>query len=438
MMNSLSLPAGPSFLKTLSIMRDFRRGNIDALDALHERYGAICYLPAPIGAFVVFAPDLMAQVLQQEHLRFTKSKNYAELKYILGEGLVTSEGTAWIAQRRQLAKLFQSATLAQYAEHIGPVIAAWADEVFEHASTGPLDVSEALARLAVGLSCSLLFGETALHESNHLRTSLEIASQAAVERIYAVLRLPRWIPFRRHTQEREARAALNDFLERQMQTVPEGRSCGLNMLRSIEPKLTQEEMRDQLITLLVAGQDTMLAALSWLIHCLASRPALQEAIRLEAVSTSGSSRLEQLEQMPLARSCVLEALRLWPPIPMIARSPNADVLLGDFIIPKGSVVLCAIRSMQRSSALWCSPLSFEPTRFHGQNEPQGFAAFGRGPRRCIGEKLAMYELISALSAVLLRGTIASTDARDPIANTTIAMKPKHGVRVVLTRHVQAH
>jgi cytochrome P450 len=437
MMKPRTRPAGPGLLQTLSIMGAFRGGNIDALDALHERYGALCYLPAPMGAFVIFAPELMAQVLQHEHRNYTKSHNYAQLKYVLGEGLVTSEGAAWVSQRRQLAKLFQSSSIAGYAEHVEPVIAAWAEEVFAEQPRVAFDVSDALARLAVGLSCSLLFGETAVHETHMLRVSLDVASQAAVERIYAVLRLPRWIPLLVHKQEREARNALDGFVERQVRMVPEGRLCGLTMLRSIEPKLTKKEMRDQLITLLVAGQDTMLAALSWLINCLASRPELQEAIRIEAQKAASSTPSARLDRAPLARSCVLEALRLWPPIPMIARSPNADLQLGDVVIPKGSVVLCAIRAMQRSSTLWSSPLSFDPTRFRNESEHQGFAAFGLGPRRCIGEKLALYELVSVLSALLLRGKITSTLTRDPIAHTTIAMKPKHGIAVVFTRHPPA-
>jgi cytochrome P450 len=429
-------PAGPGLLETLNLMRLFRKGNIDALDALHDRFGAIAYLPAPINAYVVFAPELITRVLQRDYRSYKLSKDYSQLEFLLGKGLVTSDGDAWLTQRRQLAKMFQGDVITDYLKQVQPTINGWADNLFVTRAGTPFDATNAFGELAVSLSSTLLFGYATDAGDADLRAVLDVASLAAVRRIYALARVPRWVPTRANRNEHAARQRIVRYVNNRRLTVLPGSMCVVNALEMTSPALSAMAFRDQLVTLMVAGQDTMLAALSWLVHCVSLRQDLQLAIRQEAQRAPSSNETDAHNHMPTARRCVLEALRLWPPIPIIARTPNTAVKLGEYAVPQGSVVLCALRAAQRSPAHWQRPLTFAPERFGPERGSANLLAFGVGPRRCIGEKLAVAELVATLSALIVRGTITPAHTAAPTAYTTIAMKPEHGVHIEVRRHAE--
>jgi cytochrome P450 len=431
-------PPGPGRLETLNVMRLFRKGDIDALDALHARFGAIAYLRAPIDAYVVFDPELMTNILQHDYRNYTKSKNYAQLEFVLGKGLVTSDGDAWLAQRRQLAKMFVGDAVNSYLQLVQPTINEWADNLFATTAGAPFDATNTFGELAVGLSSTLLFGYAPNVGDAELRAALDVASLAAVRRIYALARVPRWIPTRANRNEHAARQRIDRYVNSRRLAVLPGSTCVVNALAATSPSISANALRDQLVTLMVAGQDTMLAALAWLVHCISLRQDLQVVIRQEAQRNHASNATWVLDHMPTARACVLEALRLWPPIPIIARTPTKDVTLREYSVPQGSIVLCALRAAQRAPGRMQTPLAFAPERFGQELRSADLLAFGLGPRRCIGEKLAIAELVATLCALVVRGTITPTPSATPTAYTTIAMKPKHGTHIVVSRHAEQY
>lgn len=438
-------PPGPSMVEAVRLAHAFRHGSIDAFESLRQRYGELVYLPRPIDAYVLLAPRHVARVLQENHRNYTKSTNYRQLAYMMGQGLVTSEGEAWVAQRRRVAGAFRGDVLRRYAEYVTVTAERWASDLCRRRVGGPaFDLAEELGVLTAALSCAFLFGRAELGAARELRDLVSTASEVALRRIYAPVRLPRWVPTRHHRRERAARHALDAFAFDEISRAR--RTSGLERRRTvlsalIEPDangtvLAGTELRDQVVTFLMAGQDTIEAALSWLFCVLGSRVELQREIvrEIHAVPSEQRDGFEQLESLAWTRAGLLETLRLYPPIPLFARTPVQDDVLDGFRIPAGAVVLCAVRAIQRDAAHWPDPGALDPQRFLGASAASHGAsfAFGAGPRKCIGERLAMLEMTAVVAALVPKAIVSLEHATIPEAHTTIAMKPSGGVRVMLS------
>ncbi|MEM9193241.1 MAG: cytochrome P450, partial [Myxococcota bacterium] len=398
------------------------------------------------------------------HRSYVKSKNYRELRRIMGEGLVTYDGPTWVDQRRRVQPAFTRAAVAE----LRPRLERSARRFVESLAGGEQDLTAPINEVSSRLTNQVLFGVEG-RRPGRLHGWIETVSEAAVARIYEPVAVPRWISTKRRRDEQAAIDAIDEevralFRDRQgvpnrqgvldRQSVPDRQSVRgqqrvpnrvsvLNRVsvpnrRSVRgqksgaPSVSCElvddaviglprSLRDQLVTLLLTGQDTLAAALKWFVLTLADHPELQFRIGAEAQTERGEA--------PLAKAVLFEVLRLYPPIPVVARTPVEERRLGEFAIPAGSVVLCCIEALHRHPAHWSEPARFMPERFLNASSHRAYLPFSAGPRRCIGAQLAVVQCLAVIKALFARFEV-HRPSEAVVSKTTITLSPR-AVRVAL-------
>ena len=427
----------------------FRRGSVQPLTTIAERYGDVAYLGFPIQAYVVSSAEGAAHVLVRNHHNYRKSNNYREMRQVMGDGLVTSEGERWVAQRRIVGSGFVSRAIESYA----PVIADQAKAMvhrWKSAGDGeePFDLEPHLVELSCGVASRLFFGVSAQAVAQRVHHAARIAGDAVIRRIYSPFPAPRWIPTRGNRAERAAVRTLDsiiyEVLDRETMS-PEGSepeaTTVLSLLRGAHfgggssplPPSARRRLRDELMTLFVAGHDTICASLVWFYYLLGQHPEVQARVQAEVDQVVGRGEVTHAATQGLrfTRSVLLESLRLYPAIPVVARTPKAEDRIHGLRIPPESVVLIPVQAIHRDGRYWPNPLTFDPERFleTGTQTKGSFLPFALGPRRCIGAGLAMLEALIVVATLAQSYSIQVEPGFSAQPHTTITMRSKNGLQV---------
>jgi cytochrome P450 len=410
-----------------------RRNAIEYAESTWREHGDV--VPMVIGppgmdrrVWWVHHPDAAARVFSGSSWRtYTKSDQvHHELSTWLGPGLLTAEGEEWTRQKRFLQPLFTKATVHGYAdlmvEEIERVVAEW-----DHDQSATVDLGDQMHRLALRVVLRALFGDAAADVGPHVRRSFPVVSDTIIRRGLGAVRLPAGIPTRRVRRGREARDDLFGVCEELVASRRAGRSSGetdllsrLLAARDGDERLTDDEVRSQVLLFLMAGHETTAIALTFALHLLGRHPEVQERVRAEVREVLGDGRptAATTASLPETTAVLKEALRLYPSAPILGRLTIADDDLMGHRVPAGTNVTIVPWTIHRHPDFWVDPLVFDPSRFTGTGsrpEPThryAWMPFGGGPRACIGQHFAMVEAVLAL-ALVLRGhrveAVADTD-----------------------------
>lgn len=196
-------------------------------------------------------------------------------------------------------------------------------------------------------------------------------------------------------------------------------------------------MRDEVVTLFVAGHETTAVAMSWILYLLAQHPEVAKKIRDEAEQVAGERplRSEDVHQLKYTRWVVDEGLRLYPPAWVIGRKPLEDIELDGFLIPKGANILMVTYVIHRDPEYWDEPDQFIPERFSPENESGRekycYFPFGGGPRLCIGYQFALYEMQILLATLARKYSFALAPGFQPVMDPLITLRPKGGMKMII-------
>lgn len=391
----------------------------------------------------IAAPDLIEQVLLARADEFGKSpieKRVFDLS--LGDGILTSEGALWRWQRRVLAPLFRPSEIAGYV----PSMAGAAEEALAHwrgqpaGSLQAIDAAMTEATFAVIARTMLIGGEPAesviIKQATHdylERVSWEVA--------YGLLQLPTWLWNPAKGQMRRAGRALRDavgaIVERREREGGTGQDLLGRLLAARDPETNEPMPRarlvNNLLTLLEAGHETTAKALTWTLYLLARAPDWQQRVReeVQAVAGAGPIGADHIARLVVTQQVLKEAMRLYPPAPIMARQARQETSIGGHRLPAGGIVVIPIFAIHRHRKLWIEPDAFMPERFEPGREAAmprtQFMPFGAGPRICIGAAFAMLEA-TAILATLVRGARFEWDGQhlpEPISRITL--RPKGGM-----------
>lgn len=365
------------------------------------------------------------------------------LEPAIGDSLFVAEGAQWRWQRRAVAPAFA----LRHVEALGPIMTAAAEASCRRlaAARGPVDLfEETVAATFDVISDVTLSGDRAFdRDAVHHAIDGYIAQTAKVS-ILDVMGLPGWIPRPGRLFSRPGLTRMKQIADRAINaraaTPPAGHVPDLLdlLLDAADPEtgrtMTRDELRDNLLTFIVAGHETTALTLAWALYLCAFDPALQERAAQEAGNVLGNraATAADMAHLPLIQRIVNETLRLYPPAAFLSRTARvADRLCGREILP-GDTVMLPIYALHRHHQLWDRPDAFEPDRFLTAPDRYAFLPFGAGPRICIGASFAMHEAVIILATLLARFRFAAIPGRDPQPRMILTLRPHGGVWLQVT------
>ncbi len=429
-------------------MREIRARPLDFYTEVWRRCGPFARIRAVPGVwfYLVTHPDGAEHVLQKNQKNYRKFDVLIKpVRLLMGDGLFSSEGELWLRQRRLAQPAFQRPQIAALSRQMSAAAAALADEWARGESGRVLDVAPEMMRLSLGIASTTLFSHDISGEADTLGRAIRIVLAYVSRRMSSQLTPPLWLPTRANRAVRHAKEVLDrvvlEVIEARRRHGP-GPGDVLDLLLAARDEesgtgMTDQQLRDEVMTLLGAGHDTVGAALSWAWHLLGQHPDVQEALADEARGRLGGRApdFDDLPHLPLARAVFDEALRLYPPAPGLPRvAIHHDEIAGHHVPAKALVLLWPYVT-HRDPAYWDEPEKFKPERFlpgAGAGRPKfAYFPFGGGPRVCIGNTFALTEGTLILAALAQRFRLEPVPGAEVVPDTTFTLRPKTGVKMIL-------
>jgi cytochrome P450 len=383
-------------------------------DAANEFGDVVKFAMGPKTLYFFNHPDHAKHVLADNPLNYHKGLGLAEARQLmLGEGLLTSEDEVWKHQRRIIQPAFRRDRLAGFTSVVTDAGQALTERLGARVGA-TIDVAEEMTRLTMSvLGKSLLAAD--LSPLRMLGPAFEVAQDRAMFEMVSLGALPLWLPVPRNLRFRKARGQLEDAVE----VLVAGRAHaggrdGTDMLSMLAASYADDPdarrrwrvMRDELITILLAGHETTASTLSWTWYLLASHPEAAAALHAEAVEVLGDRTPdhEDLARLPYTTTVIQETMRLYPPVWGLTRKSVAADVIDGYRVPAGADVMISPYTLHRHPGFWPEPDEFRPERFATSATPvanrYAYIPFGAGPRVCVGSHLGMMEatLIAAMVA----------------------------------------
>lgn len=413
---------------------------------LARQFGDIAhYRLGPLHIYQVNHPDLIRQVLLEQAERFHKPRLLKRaFRPVVGEGLLTSDGAFWKQQRKLIQPAFHQRQLAAYGE----VMVAHALRMVETFEDGQVrEIGAEMEKLTLAVVVRSLFGGDLPGEDGEFGECMLAVRDAVTQRVSSPLGLPAWVPTKRNLRERRALAKLDGMLHALIQARRASREERVDLLSVLlaaadgdgGAPMSEKQLRDEMMTLFLAGQETTANALTWTWYLLSRHPEAEAKLleELDRVLAGRAPALPDLPNLPYTEMVIRESLRLYPPGPGFAREPIQDVAIGGYDVPKGSIVMISPYALQRDERFFANPERFDPDRFTAGWEERvpryAYLPFGGGPRVCIGNAFAMMEarLILATVAQQYKLSLEPNEEIAPIQMVTL--RPRGPVRMRLER-----
>jgi cytochrome P450 len=414
-----------------------------------EHPGAIVELPlGPLRVYLVTHPPHVEHVLHTGWRNYGKqSPMWAPIRRLVGKGLATSEGATWVTARRTLQPLFDHRFLAKLATTMLDTITRSADQLAESARTGrSVDMYQEMNVLTQNIILETVFDvEIERSEAERLGAALTTAVVELGKRMFLTF-IPQGFPLPGETRLRKALADIDEGLKNlwaRWEHRPDmARYSMLRLMReAVDPetgeKLSPQQIRDELITMWTAGNETTAAAMTWIWYLLERNPEVDAKVRAEVAEVLGgrTPTVEDLPRLAYCKRVIQETLRTCGPSWIIPRQSVADQVVDGYFIPGGALVLLSPYVTHHTASLWEEPDRFDPDRFLPERSagrpPYAFLPFGGGPRRCIGEHFAMMESQLILAMVAQRFRPRMAEARVLEMEAAGALRPKGEARMVI-------
>jgi cytochrome P450 len=414
-----------------------------------RRYGDLAYYHlGPLHVYQVNHPDLARQILVEHAERFLKPRLLKHaFRPFAGEGLLTSDGPLWKQQRKLIQPAFHHAHLAAYAT----VMVGYARQLIDRLEDGQvLEIQSEMARLTLGIVVKSLFGADVTREAADVGKLMVAVLDAANQRLNSIFRVPSWVPSRRNLHEKRALARLDAILR---SLIVERRSSAGHgddllsvLLRATDDesrvRMSDRQLRDEMMTLFLAGHETTATALTWTWYLLSQHPDVDAKLtgELDRVLGQRTPTAADLSNLPYTDMIVREVLRLYPPAPGVAREPLEDVTLAGYVVPRGSLISIDTYAMHRDPRFFHDPERFDPERFAAGWEDRipryAYLPFGGGPRVCIGSGFALMEARLILATVAQRFRLTLEPNQDVRPIQLVTVRPRDGVRMRATTRVR--
>lgn len=440
----LPLPPGPKEWLSLRPTLEFARDWMGYCERCVRQYGDVVYFRfLNVAVCLVSHPDGIEYVLVKNQANFLKSRDYRALRPMLGNGLLTSEGDFWQAQRKLIQPAFRHENIASYAQTMldsaSAMIAGWRDGETR-------DIHADMMSLTLEIVAKCLFGSDVSGAAAGVGKALAVAMEMFIPQAHIAFVWPERIPLLQTPRLRRANQHIKDVvcaIVRERRVSPRSSNDLLQTLIDAQDehgsRMTDDQLRDEIMTLFLAGHDTTANALSWTWYLLAQNPTVEEKLYAELRSVLGGRPLSpaDLPRLPYAEMVIKESMRIYPPAWGFGRRPVRDFELEGYRIPAGTNVFISQWITQRDPRFFPNPERFDPERWRDDPIRRGllprfaYFPFGGGPRVCVGAGFAMMEATLLLAAVAQRFRISLVPHHAVEILPSVTLRPKHGIKVVL-------
>lgn len=422
------------------------RNALGLLKRSFEEHGEIVHLPMGHESYVLISdPDAVQRVLIDNQRAYSKAVvNYQALKPILGEGLLTSTGEHWLRQRRIAQPAFHRERIQSFAPDIvrctEEMMASWQPAID---AGEPIDMHVEMTRLTLRIIGLTMLSVDLAEESRELGDATTLCLEHANTLVAptgmqgsaddpAFARAMRLLDdaIAAIIKERQGLIAAGEQPPHDLLTL---------LLEARDPEtgegMTPEELRDETMTIFMAGHETTANAMTWILRCLSDNDEVRARYRAQLDPLGGGDLdLDALDAAPYGKQVVLESLRLYPTAWMIARHLEEDDVLCDTALPAGCKIFICLYVMHRHPEHWDDPETFNPDRFEGDPKlPRGlYLPFGAGPRQCIGGGYAMMSTQLMLGSMLRRFDLNLRPGFRPDVDAGITLRPYRGMPMLVT------
>jgi cytochrome P450 len=438
------LPPGPKGHFLVGSLPEISRDWLGFLTRCAREYGDVVFFRlAHVPVCLLTHPDGIERVLVTEASKFVKSRDYRALAQVLGNGLLTSEGEAWRRQRKRIQPAFRHENILAYTslmvERANRMLAGWRPGETR-------DVHQDMMRVTLEIIAEALFGFDVSPQAESISAALQTFTEKFINQASFAFLLPARLPVPGRWRLERAARNLSRIIyamiqERRARPQATGDLLGtlLGMQSSEEGPMDDRQLRDELITLLLAGHETTAIALSWTFYLLAQHPAVEANLARELCEVL-AGRLPEARDLPRLRyteMVVKESMRLYPPAWGIGRETLEDFELDGYRLPAGTNIFLVQWITHRDPRFYEDPERFEPDRWRDDPIRSGrlprfaYFPFGGGPRVCVGASFAMAEATLLLAAIAQRFHLALVPGHPVEIFPSITLRPKHGIRVVV-------
>ena len=442
------LPPGPRGLPILGVLPAVRRNPTAVFMNAALGFGDVAYLKiGPRRGFLITNPADVRHVLQDNARNYHKSPLYDKLRLSIGNGLLTSEDEFWLRQRRIAQPAFHHRRIAALSSVMSDVARDAAAGWQTIAADGrPVDVENEMMRLTRTVVLRALLGADLGPFTATIDDAWTVINQHVGESFWS-LGLTDRLPTRRYRRFQAARAVLRDAVDyvisQRRRSATESTDL-LSMLLSARDEesgeaMTDEQLRVEVTTFLLAGQETTSLALTWTWYLLSQHASARRRLEeeIDAVLDGRPPEYSDLVNLPYTRMVIDEAMRLYPPAWGFSRQALADDELGGFHLPRGWLAFVIPYVLHRLPQFWHDPEAFDPERFLPEPSAERpkfvYVPFGAGPRQCIGSHFALIETQLVVATLAQRYRLHLVPGHRVEPWPLITLRPRFGMPMTIER-----
>lgn len=437
-----AIPPGPKPHPLVGNLPEFRKNPLDFYTICHRQFGDILrYRILNVNVYLLSHPDWIAAAFGGDYHNFTKGRVMRANRMMLGNGLIINEGDNWMHQRRLVQPAFHRDRIPAYAdvmvEFTQRLAATWQDgEV--------LDILPVMKRLTLEIIAKALFDSDISSQAGVMGEALKVFLKEFAARTDRGLLIPEHIPTPGNWRLQRAVRRMNDIV---YEMIRQRRSSGrygndlLSLLLEARDErgnpMGDQQLRDEVLNILLAGHETTALALTWTWYLLAKHPQVENRLlgELDRVLGGRSPQVADIPNLPYTDWVLKEALRLYPPGWCILRVAQRDCEIGGYTIPAGASLSASQWVMHHDPRYFDEPEAFKPQRWENNliRRLPAFVyfPFGGGPRRCVGYSFAMTEAVLIIAALASKFRLSLVSDHPVIPWASITLNPRHGVKMTV-------
>ena len=451
--STIARPPGPKLSPLRQLLYRPSGDRLEFFTNIARTYGDVAsFRLGPEQVYFINNPQYIKDIFVTHNAQFMKGRGLERAKRLLGEGLLTSEGATHLRQRRLMQPAFHRERIAAYGE----TMASYAVRTRDAWTDGQtLDVAREMTRLTLSIAGKTLFDVDVESQAADVGEALSAVMESFWMTMLPFSEILERMPIPQLRRAKAARARLDAIIygmiaERRQATLDRGDLLSMLLLAQDEEAgddvqdihqrgMTDQQVRDEAMTIFLAGHETTATALTWTWYLLSGAPDVERRLHgeIDRVLQGRAPTVADLPSLPYVERVVSEALRLYPPAWLIGRRALTEHRIGEFTVPARSLIISSPYTMHRDPRFYTEPERFHPDRwtpaFKAALPKFAYFPFGGGPRQCIGESFAWMELVLVVATLAQQWSLSLVPGHPVVPQPVVTLRTKHGMRMTLKK-----